>query len=58
MIQEVAELKNFCDSLFRDRAEFVYLLGSFGTDRVRQDSDVDLAVFWKVDPNLDDKAEF
>ncbi len=40
-IQEVAA------DTFGDLAEFCFLLGSAATPRFRQDSDIDIAVFWK-----------
>jgi predicted nucleotidyltransferase len=40
-IQEVAA------DTFGDLSEFCFLLGSAATPRFRQDSDIDIAVFWK-----------
>ena len=34
-------------NILHDYAEFVFLLGSAGTERFNKDSDVDVAVFWK-----------
>jgi predicted nucleotidyltransferase len=42
------ELEQKCGHL----VNFAYLLGSAGTDRFNADSDVDLAVHWKVEPEF------
>ncbi len=34
-------------NIIGDKSEFCFLLGSAGTPRFRQDSDIDIAVFWK-----------
>lgn len=33
-------------------AEFIYLMGSFGTERFNDQSDLDFAVFWKKVPDF------
>ncbi len=35
-----------------DNAEFIYLMGSFGTDRFNDQSDLDFAVYWKSIPDF------
>ena len=35
-----------------DQADFIYLMGSFGTDRFNDQSDLDFAVFWKKNPEF------
>lgn len=44
-----------CDTL-SDAGEFVYLMGSAGTDRFHDESDIDIAVYWKPNTTEEEKA--
>lgn len=49
------EIRLAINEILDPHSEFCFLLGSAGTPRFRQDSDIDIAVFWKngdVDFNL------
>jgi predicted nucleotidyltransferase len=41
------KIKSAVLNIIGDKSEFCFLLGSAGTPRFRQDSDIDIAVFWK-----------
>lgn len=40
-----------------DKAAFIFLLGSAGTDRFHSESDIDLAVYFKVKPSYDELSK-
>jgi len=42
-----SQIRQELEKRFSDRMEFAYLLGSAGTDRFRDESDIDLAIYWK-----------
>lgn len=37
-----------------EKTDFIYLMGSFGTERFNDQSDLDFAVFWNVIPSFDE----
>lgn len=43
------KIKSAVNDTTGDLSEFCFLLGSAATPRFRQDSDIDIAVFWKKD---------
>jgi predicted nucleotidyltransferase len=49
---EFQTVVDFVVAEISDQAEFIYLMGSFGTDRFNDQSDLDFAVFWKNNPEL------
>ncbi len=51
------EFQTVIDSVLADisdNAEFIYMMGSFGTDRFNDQSDLDFAVFWKNIPEFNE----
>ena len=49
---EVQLLKIFLQQSLGQQINFAYLLGSFGTERFNEKSDIDLAVFWNIVPDF------
>lgn len=48
-------LKVFFESNLKNSVVFAFLVGSAGTDRFTEHSDVDIALFWAMEPSLEDQ---
>lgn len=50
-------IKQQITDILKIDTEFIFLMGSFDTERFREDSDIDVAVFWKSNVSEEKKKD-
>jgi predicted nucleotidyltransferase len=55
---DVNLLKQNIEALFANEYDFILLMGSVGTDRFNDESDIDLAIYFKVQKSYEEMSQF